>query len=354
MSFAVTKTPRIEVLADEIAKDIRDQRLAPDTPYLTAEQVARQFGVHPRMAHRAMNLLASQDLLVRRRGTGTVIGPAIAAPTAGVIHVLVGSLRYERELSRSLLPGVMIFTIGQELPGTSVQFNILPDVGSAQDAEAALAVSVRSESLRGAVLLGCGRAVQEYVQTLGIPAAVFGGTFATTSSLLSIDGDQAELGRLLATHLVDHGHRRIGVLMHETWLPGDNRYFDAINDVVAAAGGTCVVRSLPLDGDALSAEASQLLDDPAPVTAVICRTQRRLEMFCEAVRALPRNLATRPLEMVFDDTEFRGTIDCAYACLADAMPSQVEIVARRLAEATRSGQRDSVVLPVRLVAPAGR
>jgi len=327
MSFAVTKTPRIEVLADEIAKDIRDQRLAPDTPYLTAEQVARQFGVHPRMAHRAMNLLASQDLLVRRRGTGTVIGPAIAAPTAGVIHVLVGSLRYERELSRSLLPGVMIFTIGQELPGTSVQFNILPDVGSAQDAEAALAVSVRSESLRGAVLLGCGRAVQEYVQTLGIPAAVFGGTL---------------------------GHRRIGVLMHETWLPGDNRYFDAINDVVAAAGGTCVVRSLPLDGDALSAEASQLLDDPAPVTAVICRTQRRLEMFCEAVRALPRNLATRPLEMVFDDTEFRGTIDCAYACLADAMPSQVEIVARRLAEATRSGQRDSVVLPVRLVAPAGR
>jgi len=138
------------------------------------------------------------------------------------------------------------------------------------------------------------------------------------------------------------------VLMHETWLPGDNAFFEAIGETLAPARATCVVRSLPLDPVVLRSEVVPLVAEDV-VTAVICRTRRRYDLLCECLRdAPPVGTAT---ELVFDDTEFRGPDAAAYACIAEPITAQVERVAALLTSVAQGEPAQRIVLPVQLVAP---
>ena len=98
--------------------------------------------------------------------------------------------------------------------------------------------------MAGLVLLGCPREVQEAALDIGAPAVVFGGVFATTRSLPSVDVDQHEAGRLMARYVVERGHHRIGLITRDTWLPGDNRLLDGVNEVLSEAGSKRVVKRL--------------------------------------------------------------------------------------------------------------
>src|SRR5262245_14351414 len=64
-------------LAKRLETDIRRRCLTPGHKYLTAEESAKMLGTSVATANRALRLLAEQEVVVRRRNSGTFVGPAV-------------------------------------------------------------------------------------------------------------------------------------------------------------------------------------------------------------------------------------------------------------------------------------
>lgn len=231
------------------------------------------FKVHPRKASRAMMHLAERGILVRRPGAGTFIGPnhcVIHPVRMEAIHLLISSHRPWTTLPLAgFVEGVMQATgeravCIQRLPARD-QLSYLRELfvrGKADD------------SPQGLLLLGCGREIQEAVLAREAPAVVVGGVFTSTSLLPSIDLDQYTSGKLAAEYMVRQGHHHIGLICGETWLPGDNAFFEGVNHVLHETRGPrpmLTTRSVPMDHAIASVEIRQLLIRESRPTGLICR-----------------------------------------------------------------------------------
>jgi len=340
-----------------IERDIRRRGLSVGQQYLTAHEAASAFGVSAPMASRAMKSLADRDVLVRKRGAGTYVGPEA---DSGVqlqlhcVHVVVSP----RRLRTGLPLGQLTEGLLESLPGHDVQINILPE----QDAVSHLRQMVRKASqigwLSGLVLVGCSREIQELVVELKVPAVVFGGVFATTRSLPSIDVDQHASGRLMARFAVSHGRRRIGLVMRDMWLPGDNQLLDGVNEALAEADlnhGALVIRSLPVDRQLAHAELRDLLGRANRPTALICRTR----FFSEAAHAAAEAMGLRvgeDLTVISDAESPQSAADLPWqnVCPELDYKAQAALVGQLLREyidGHPEGPQHKVI-PVRLTEPA--
>ena len=65
-------------LAERLERDIRRRGLAPGQKYLTGPESAQLLGTSVASANRALQRLAEQDIVVRRRKSGTFVGLALA------------------------------------------------------------------------------------------------------------------------------------------------------------------------------------------------------------------------------------------------------------------------------------
>jgi LacI family transcriptional regulator len=335
-------------------EDMRRRGLRAGDVYLTAREAARVFGVHPRMASRAMRRLAERQVLVRKQGVGTFIGPALDAGEAlalRVIHVLISPDRYHAALPVGELTAGLL----DSLQGHDLQLNILPGVNAAAHVRRLVKKAANEGWLTGLVLLGCSREVQEATLESAAPAVVFGGVFATTQRLPSVDMDQREAGRLMARYVVQRGHRRAAFLTRDTWLPGDNQLLDGVNDVLSDAGlnqGALVMRSLPVDADAVTVEVEHLLAEHNPPTALICRGR----FFGRAAFHAAHKRPHRNGLDVIGDTEPTGPQDevpwAHVNCEMDYREQAAE-VGRALRDRLEADapEPSHTVLPVRLIAP---
>src|SRR6185312_4013926 len=62
-------------LAEFVARDIQARGLKPGDRYLTTAEIGEQFDVSYATAHRALNILADRDMVIRRQNRGTFVGP---------------------------------------------------------------------------------------------------------------------------------------------------------------------------------------------------------------------------------------------------------------------------------------
>ncbi len=280
MSTTDVSPPRVAQLAGMIELDIRRRGLSAGDTYLTSDQVGQMFGVHARMASRAMVILADRKVLERRRGVGTFVGPKAPPPSSVAIkcvHVLITDERLRTGFdSNGLMAGLM-----QAIPGTSLQFHQLPSHGAEAQVRSILQFGQSSGAMLGLVLVGCPRGVQQVVARSGVPALVFGTTHQDTSQLLSLDIDHRESGFLAAEYLRRRGRQRWALVLHETWLPGDNHLGDGIMDAMAQPGvrrPNLTVRSVPADPKLIEAEVRGLLEsDDRPTGWIVCG-----ELFCRS------------------------------------------------------------------------
>ena len=340
-----------------IERDIRRKGLSVGQQYLTAQEAASAFGVSAPLAGRAMKALADRDVLVRRPGAGTFVGPqANPAPQLRLrcVHVVISPPR----LRTSLEVGQLTEGLMSALPGYNVQINVLPDEGALAHLRQMLQKASEIGWLSGLVLVGCGREIQELILEMKVPAVVFGGVFATTRRLPSADLDQHASGRLMATLAVDRGHRRIGLVMRDMWLPGDNQLLDGINEVLAEAGlnhGALIVRSLPVDREQAAAELRELLGRPNRPTALICRGR----FFGEAAQAAAKAMGLRvgeDLTLVSDAESLQSAADLPWpkVCPELDYKAQAAIVGQLLREYIEGHPEvpQHKVIPVRLAEPA--
>ena len=253
---------------------MRQRNLSVGDPYLTATEAAELLSVSRATAHRAIQVLAERGLLVSRRRAGTFVGPGfvsgLATPaSAGCVTVIIA---VQRVRGASFF-GDLMGALYDALPGRQVLVQYVSDDASVE--QACELVMECTDPSAGFLLLACPRSIQEAALQAGVHAVALGSLYPTASSLPSVSIDNFERGRLLACHVTEQGHQRIGLLMPETWLPGDTVIFEGINAGLAeskVSPGALMLRNTAFEPHSVLAEVETLLDAEDAPTAIICRS----------------------------------------------------------------------------------
>jgi len=240
------------------------------------------------------------------------------------------------------------------LPGVELQFNFRPEVDEAEYVKPLLDDVLKSRRPAGFVLIRSTVVTQRLVAASGLPAVVSGMLQPSVCDLPSIDRDQHQMGILLAEHLLNAGCQRFMIIMRDRLSAGDHAMLDGAIATLAAGGvslDAVMLRCLPTDADAVSAELQTLLAADPRRAGCICRSEvlaRGVDRAADALRLSRRN---RPAIVVADAAR-RLSSDAPYPCIEPTIAAEEwgASLGRMLA-ATARGQRPDpfrAVIPVRL------
>lgn len=264
----------IERLAQQIEGDIRQRGLRPGDRYFTAAEASRLFDVGSMTIHRAMQSLAARQVLVRQRSRGTFVGPGFRPnPQVGqdldVLH-LVMAMDFHRTQSHS--SDSLVDEFSQSLPGAVIQVHHLLDAAAERYIRRVVA-QAGDAAREGFVLMRCSRSVQQIVAESGVPAVVYGQPYPDVA-LSCVKHDQETVGRLLAEYALSQGARRFALLMHARWRYGDHQMIDAATETLSGAGvalSELKLRSLSPEREVVEHVVREMLDEPEPPQAFLCR-----------------------------------------------------------------------------------
>ncbi len=219
---AAVVTP--ERLAVILRQQITTGQFKAGDRFPSVRQIAEQYSVSSTVAHQGLRILAEGRWLEMRPRSGAVVNSAEAQTAQNTrrentVHVIVGRLPLS---NRPLIgPGIcdgLLAAWGQDF---SMQVNVVPEKGDLLAFVEQIVGPPRARpDVVGAVLNRCPRNVHQWFVQRGLPAVVVGHVDEDIQ-LPYVDRDQFNMGRVVATHLLERGHRRIG-FMNGHWLPGDN------------------------------------------------------------------------------------------------------------------------------------
>lgn len=271
------KVPRIIELADKIAEDIRSKNLKPGDPYQSTTETAEMLGVSTTAANSAMQVLVKRRMLERRQRKGTFVAvPSSVTPASPLrrVHLVVHEnyLRTEGLLSDGIIVGMH-----DELPAAQMQFNFVPADNDAPQITELISEAMRSGKTEGFVLVRSSLQAQRLIAASGLPTVVHGSLHWSVPQMPWIDRDHRAGGAIMTKHLIDHGFRRIAVLMRDRMFRGDHDLVDSIRETCAAAKldmSALTLRCLPADPSAVAATVAELLSQmPGERLGVICRSE---------------------------------------------------------------------------------
>lgn len=219
-------------------------KAAVGTPFLTDYDLVERSGLSRSTVRRALDQLQKEGWLDRRIGVGSFVGPRAAMPgKLGAAHnaAITGALRL----------AVLIFNIG-DLPHDWYTPHILEGLDKGAETAGIViellgnrdrdinAISRRLERSRPDIL-ACLAAeeVQALVirdaQRLDIPC-ILSGTPHLQLGLPAVCEDNRQGMTLAVKHLLDKGHRRIGLLLQRRVEPWVFLRHEAFSDAMRAAG----------------------------------------------------------------------------------------------------------------------
>lgn len=339
-----------------IEEDIRVRGLRPGEPYPSAREVAEQFGVSPMTADRAMRRLAKGGVLMRRHGSGTFIGDAVAAlPALDIRHVQIIIPATFFSVYRIIVENI-VATLHREFPADRIEQIFLPE--SNQETYCAHVIEQWKQSARPRtiVLVSCSQPVQRLFGDTGVPTIATGGIAKNVCTLPWIDMDHREAGRLLAEYTRNLGHRRILVLMNHLWGAGDNDFLDGVDEGLRGNNGTHVearVRGVELDPKAIETVLTQSLRSDSPPTGVLCTTRKTAEV---AVNVAERRGMKLPEDFVVGTVLVRTPVGHApkYVYTRWTTSTESNDVLFQMVHQMNQGTRpepDRFLIPVEVVAP---
>jgi prepilin-type N-terminal cleavage/methylation domain-containing protein/prepilin-type processing-associated H-X9-DG protein len=357
--MAITAAPRsnLSLLVKRIENDIRTRALRPGDRYLTAADVGLMLGVSAATAHRAMNVMVTQNLLEREHGRGTFIGAGIGpqrAVSIRTVYIFIEEL--QRDLTSVPLDSI-VAAVRSELVNTNVQFCFIPRSSGAEYVRNLVDAAQRAGHFAGAIPISCSHEVYRYLAGTGAPVVVLGSLYSDQWELTSVDVDYYTAGHLLAKYLCSRGHKRIALFATGGGRPGDNAFYDGVSQALTEAGwapNALTMRIFPQDFDAFRSQASELLCHPRRPSAIICTSDRLVSSVAACAKELKLSVPD-DLELVFQSP---STPDARLAQYAYVQPqSSFSEVATLLAEMLRKQsdrnmtEKQHVVLPVELHEP---
>ena len=345
------ETSTVGRIAKQLEKDIQNRRLSVGDRYLTANQAAQMLGVSTTTAHRALKLLADQDMVVRQHYRGTFVGPmfkGVQSSQIRTVHVLTP----EDNKSQSVLCShILIEGIRQQLSGSSVQFNFLPSSDPLQYTRELIDAAKAGGIVVGIIAISCPREVYRLLAKSDLPTVILGSMDKGEEALPSIDVDNWEGGRLLTQYLLDRGHRRIALFSQTTWRPGDNAFLDGVNDALFKAQlpcGAMIFRALPMLESAVTAATRELLELPDRPTAIIIRNDQLPKAITSVANCMGLN-APSDVEVVFVDHATWNVDHSAYTHVQPQM--SVKDIAQLVSKVLGKVARGTVPSDHRVVIP---
>lgn len=258
-----------------LQRDIVRQDMMPGDKFFSVREIASQYGVSLATAHQGVKLLADRQYVEIRSRSGTIIGTAASdsgAPSTrvSVIHLIVGRVQMD---ANSLMRLVACSAILESWPGASVQVTMLPEKDSLAFLDRLIGKGEGRPETVGAILVCCSREVKEYFMASGLPTVV-NGHVEEHIELPYVDRDQRAVGHAAASHLLDRGHRRIGLLMYNEWRPGDTLLVAGIQRAMGErqlAADDLTIGSVPGEPELVRKAVHHMVAAPDRVTAVITR-----------------------------------------------------------------------------------
>jgi len=288
------KVGKIVDLAERIEADIRLKNLQPGDRYLSTIDTARMLRVDTTVANRALQLLVKRHILQRRQKVGTFVSDGLlnadeegdgSGATIRSVHFLMSDPEIRTE---GLLDSGAILGLQSALPNVRLQFDSVPRLKEAEHLQQIVADALRVRHTEGFVLLDSTLAMQRTIAASGIPAVVFGRLYPSVRGLPFVDRDQRQVGRLLAAHLLQRGHRRIVLLTRQHLLPGDHVTLDAVLEEMASAGlsaADLTLRCLPHDEEVVQAEVRQVLQETDQLPGILARVSMMADAAMEVIES---------------------------------------------------------------------
>ena len=275
MNATARQNANVYDTARRLEEDLRQRGLAAGARFLTAAEAGSMLGVSTATAHRAMALLARREMLVRRRNSGTFVGPHFRAQARRRVRTVYVILPAAAR-SRANYPfDLLVQGICLHLPDVNLQISFLPTTDSLGYLNDLIESAKAAGETVGFIAVSCPREVYRVLSDTNLPIVIHGSAYLDQQDIPSVDVDNREAGRLLTEHLIQRGHRRMALLCVTDQLPGDNLFFDGASEALTAARlrhNALIVRSLPSDQETFAVEIRRLLEADHPPTALIART----------------------------------------------------------------------------------
>jgi DNA-binding LacI/PurR family transcriptional regulator len=298
-------TSKVQALADWLQLDIRRRGLRPGDRYLTSEEAARMLDVSTGTAHQAMRLLVEQSILDRRHKQGTFVGLGVNPPeiTARPRVYIVSPADATRDSSYSRISDAIYPAIASALGGATLQLEYLPAENGLRFLRQLVEEAEAAGNLGGFILFRSTYEIQDYfdAQSRRIPTLAFGGVYPGIENLPWLEADQRQIGELAADYALRAGHKRMAVLMHERWAPGDSRLMSGIAQTMETSKDRLErfeICSLPAYERAIKHRVRELLSAKDRPTVIVARMALQVSIVYEVAAELGLRLP-EDLEVVF-------------------------------------------------------
>ena len=273
--------------AQRLHNDISQRRLVPGSRYLTAEESARMLGTSVATANRALRVLAEQEIVVRRKNSGTFVGPAVANNVIDDVQTVCifapfvtrgGAVRFD----------LLIESVVARLPGVAdIRVSYVPPERSVDFVRGLLEPLRDSGRLAGVVAVSCPRDVYRYLGENNYPMVVLGSLYAD-QPYPSVDTDEHQAGRMLTDYLIAGGHKRIALFSDSEGCPGDNKFHDGVSESLTAANlphNSLIWRTPGVDPGVLKAQVDELMAAQERPTGILVRLTRWADEIAELVKS---------------------------------------------------------------------
>jgi DNA-binding LacI/PurR family transcriptional regulator len=286
--------------------------LAPGHRYLTGPESARLLGTSVATANRAMQILAEQNLVTRRRSSGTFVGPAAAAEAAADIRSVCVLAPASDKAFGTIKLDPLIESVVANMPDVAeVRLSYVPSDGDVQFVQHLLDKAPRVE---GVVAISCSFEVYQYLGQRGCPLVVMGSLYPG-QTYPSIDTDEHQAGNLLARYLIDRGHRRLLMISNSEACPGDHYFHDGVSEALTAANmphNSLVLRAPGTSRAVLEAQVQEVLKMEDRPTGIIVRLSRWAEEVAEVVRGQGVRVP-QDVEIVFKGYDWKEAAGLGFA-----------------------------------------
>lgn len=346
-------TATLQDYAMRLQNDISQRRLVPGSRYLTAEETARLLGTSVATANRALRVLADQEIVVRRKNSGTFVGPAVASfQTDDVQTVSILAPAFAR--SGAVRFDLLIQSVVARLPDVAdIRVSYIPAERSVDFVRGLLEPLRDSGKLAGVVAVSCPREVYRYLGENNYPMVVLGSLYAD-QPYPSVDTDEHQAGRMLTEYLIERGHKRIALFSDSEGCPGDSKFHDGVSEALTAASfphNALIWRAPGLDPGVLKAQVDELLAAKERPTSILVRLTRWADEIAELVRA--RGLRVpEDIEIVFKGFALGEPGRSAFPHVRPCIPyrEMADLVGQLLAQVRerRPIENPTIVIPYEL------
>jgi hypothetical protein len=286
------KSSKIDILVSKLGMDVVARGLKPGDRYFMAHEIGNMYGVSTVTAHRALNMLAENGVLMRTRKSGTFVGEKAAKLTSQtanflrVIHIFM-------PLSYCYLSAIKDMTFIESIqtisPSTAVQVHYVPEDDPYGYMKRTMPQIKANADSEGMILIRSSEEVQRYVAAEDINAVIFGSAYPGVKNLSALDVDQSQTGVLMAHEAIAKSFDNYVLLMYNQWRSGDNILLNSILDTFGKAEinmRSFSQRSLPTIKDIVEAEVHRILTDAESSVMFLCRSDYFADIVMETANSM--------------------------------------------------------------------